>query len=135
MGVVGTGKIGIEFCTLLKVGQEGKREGGKGECVALKATSQAGSQARQQSALRPVPTLAFPAPAPQGFGCRILAHDIYESDELKTQGVQYVPLEQLLAEVGSWWGGVEGSGCAVQLLTPSSSRRCAGSWRIGRQQA
>ncbi|KAL4447605.1 hypothetical protein ABPG75_004824 [Micractinium tetrahymenae] len=51
VGVVGTGKIGVEFCTLLK-----------------------------------------------GFGCTILAHDVYESEALKAQGVQYVPLEQLMAE-------------------------------------
>jgi D-lactate dehydrogenase len=33
-----------------------------------------------------------------GFGCRILAHDPYESDEMKGLGARYVGLDELLAE-------------------------------------
>jgi D-lactate dehydrogenase len=33
-----------------------------------------------------------------GFGCRILAYDIYESDEVKQKGVQYKPLKELFRE-------------------------------------
>lgn len=33
-----------------------------------------------------------------GFGCKILAYDIYEQNDLKKKGVQYVPLKQLIAE-------------------------------------
>jgi len=33
-----------------------------------------------------------------GFGCTLLATDIRENDDLKTIGVQYVPLQQLLAQ-------------------------------------
>ena len=34
----------------------------------------------------------------KGFGCRILAYDIYESEELKEKGVVYKPLHELLKE-------------------------------------
>ena len=34
----------------------------------------------------------------KGFGCHILAYDIYESDELKRKGVVYKPLQELLKE-------------------------------------
>ena len=30
-----------------------------------------------------------------GFGCRVIAYDIYESDELKSKGVKYVTLDKL----------------------------------------
>lgn len=33
-----------------------------------------------------------------GFGARVLAYDIHESDEAKAMGVEYVPLEELLRE-------------------------------------
>ncbi|MBC7827768.1 MAG: 2-hydroxyacid dehydrogenase [Chitinophagaceae bacterium] len=33
-----------------------------------------------------------------GFGCRIVAHDLYESDELKEKGIVYKPLPELLHE-------------------------------------
>ncbi|PZX48912.1 2-hydroxyacid dehydrogenase [Algoriphagus chordae] len=33
-----------------------------------------------------------------GMGCKVLAYDIYESDELKDLGVTYLPLNELLAE-------------------------------------
>ncbi|PRW60617.1 D-lactate dehydrogenase [Chlorella sorokiniana] len=33
-----------------------------------------------------------------GFGCRVLAYDVYKSEELKSQGVTYCSLEQLLSE-------------------------------------
>lgn len=38
----------------------------------------------------------------QGFGCRVLAFDVSENEELKAQGVTYCSLEQLLSEVGRW---------------------------------
>ncbi|RHY91783.1 hypothetical protein DYB37_003145 [Aphanomyces astaci] len=31
-----------------------------------------------------------------GFGCNVIAHDVYESDEAKTLGIKYVTLDQLL---------------------------------------
>ena len=34
----------------------------------------------------------------QGFGSRVLAHDIYESDEVKALGVDYVSKEELLQQ-------------------------------------
>ncbi len=30
-----------------------------------------------------------------GFGCNVIAYDIYESDELKSKGVKYVTLDKL----------------------------------------
>lgn len=33
-----------------------------------------------------------------GFGCRVIAYDIYESDELKQKGVTYVSLDELLQQ-------------------------------------
>ena len=33
-----------------------------------------------------------------GFGCRILAFDVYESDEAKEKGIEYKPLKELLRE-------------------------------------
>lgn len=33
-----------------------------------------------------------------GFGCKVLAFDPYPNDKLKSRGVEYVPLERLLAE-------------------------------------
>lgn len=51
VGVIGTGKIGVEFCTMLK-----------------------------------------------GFGGKVLAYDVQPHPGLVEQGVQYVPLEQLMAE-------------------------------------
>ncbi|WP_057939932.1 2-hydroxyacid dehydrogenase [Algoriphagus resistens] len=33
-----------------------------------------------------------------GMGCKVLAYDIYENEELKRMGVRYMPLEELLAE-------------------------------------
>ncbi len=30
-----------------------------------------------------------------GFGCSVIAYDIYESDELKSKGVKYVTLDKL----------------------------------------
>ncbi len=33
-----------------------------------------------------------------GFGCKILAYDVYPDDSLKKKGVSYVPLEKLLQE-------------------------------------
>lgn len=32
----------------------------------------------------------------QGFGCKVIAYDIKESDELKEKGIQYKPFEELL---------------------------------------
>lgn len=32
----------------------------------------------------------------QGFGSRVLAHDIYESEEVRALGVEYVSKEDLL---------------------------------------
>jgi hypothetical protein len=37
----------------------------------------------------------------QGFGCKLLAYDMYESEELKAQGVTYTSMEELLAQVGA----------------------------------
>ncbi|MEO0453558.1 MAG: 2-hydroxyacid dehydrogenase [Verrucomicrobiota bacterium] len=34
----------------------------------------------------------------QGFGCHVLAHDVYEKEELKKNGVKYVPLEDVFAQ-------------------------------------
>jgi D-lactate dehydrogenase len=34
----------------------------------------------------------------QGFGCKIIAHDLYESEELKQIGVQYVTKKDLLQQ-------------------------------------
>lgn len=34
----------------------------------------------------------------QGFGCRLLAYDVQESAELKEMGVQYLPLQDVLAQ-------------------------------------
>lgn len=33
-----------------------------------------------------------------GFGCKILAYDVYPNDVLKAQGVNYVPLEEVIKE-------------------------------------
>ncbi|MBB6429621.1 2-hydroxyacid dehydrogenase [Algisphaera agarilytica] len=33
-----------------------------------------------------------------GFGCRVLAYDVYENDELKALGVEYVTLDELFAQ-------------------------------------
>jgi len=33
-----------------------------------------------------------------GFGCRLLAHDRFENEECKSLGVEYMPLDRLLAE-------------------------------------
>lgn len=33
-----------------------------------------------------------------GFGCRILAYDVYENPELRACGIEYAPLDRLLAE-------------------------------------
>ncbi len=33
-----------------------------------------------------------------GFGCKTLAYDIYEQDDLKEKGIQYVSLKKLIAE-------------------------------------
>ena len=33
-----------------------------------------------------------------GFGCNVIAHDIYENDELKNAGVKYVNLDELLQQ-------------------------------------
>jgi D-lactate dehydrogenase len=33
-----------------------------------------------------------------GFGCKVLAHDVNENDELKALGVQYVPLDDLFRD-------------------------------------
>lgn len=33
----------------------------------------------------------------QGFGCRVVAYDVYESAALKTQGIIYLPLDELLS--------------------------------------
>lgn len=61
-------------------------------------------------------TLSLLPPLLQGFGCKILAHDVYESEALKAQGVQYVPLEQLMAEA-------RGPGCCdVAVLCRSHAR-------------
>jgi D-lactate dehydrogenase len=32
-----------------------------------------------------------------GFGCKVIAYDVYENEQLKQRGVNYVELEQLLA--------------------------------------
>lgn len=62
-------------------------------------------------------TFASPSPSPstclQGFGCRVLAYDVYENEELKQQGVTYCGLEELLTEVGGWAGrcGSSSGGC------------------------
>nr|WP_121273245.1 2-hydroxyacid dehydrogenase [Pedobacter schmidteae] len=34
----------------------------------------------------------------QGFGCNILAYDIFEDETLKTAGVQYLPFDEVLAQ-------------------------------------
>lgn len=34
----------------------------------------------------------------QGFGARVIAYDVYQSDEVKALGISYVPLDQLYAE-------------------------------------
>lgn len=34
----------------------------------------------------------------QGFGARVIAYDVYQSEEVKALGIPYVPLEQLYAE-------------------------------------
>ncbi|MEL6866913.1 MAG: 2-hydroxyacid dehydrogenase [Bacteroidota bacterium] len=51
VGVIGTGKIGLALCRILK-----------------------------------------------GFGCRLIAYDLYESNELKNLGVQYTTLAQVLQQ-------------------------------------
>ncbi|MBN4082356.1 hypothetical protein JYT13_00955 [Mariprofundus ferrooxydans] len=35
----------------------------------------------------------------QGFGCKVVTFDTIESEILKTKGVQYLPLNELLAQV------------------------------------
>lgn len=51
VGAVGTGRIGLEFCRIMR-----------------------------------------------GFGCRVLAYDLYPSQEARDAGVEYVPLERLFEE-------------------------------------
>lgn len=34
----------------------------------------------------------------QGFGSRVIAHDLYENEELKALGVEYMPKEALLRQ-------------------------------------
>lgn len=34
----------------------------------------------------------------QGFGCRVLAHDLYPSKELQEIGVEYLSLEEMLPQ-------------------------------------
>ena len=55
--------------------------------------------------------LATAAPA-QGFGCKLLAFDVCQSETLKAQGVEYVALERLLREVGGRGRQRPGQGCA-----------------------
>jgi D-lactate dehydrogenase len=33
-----------------------------------------------------------------GFGCKVLAYDIYENEKLKLQGIEYLPLEKILKQ-------------------------------------
>ncbi|TXE12447.1 2-hydroxyacid dehydrogenase [Algoriphagus aquimarinus] len=33
-----------------------------------------------------------------GMGCKVVAYDLYENEELKILGVQYIPMDELLAE-------------------------------------
>ena len=34
----------------------------------------------------------------QGFGSRVIAHDIYKNEEVRALGVEYVPKEELLQQ-------------------------------------
>ncbi len=34
----------------------------------------------------------------QGFGSKVLAHDIYENEEMKALGIEYVSKEELLQQ-------------------------------------
>ena len=66
---------------------------------------------------------------PQGFGCHVLAYDVYENEELTSQGVEYCSLEKLLAEVGGsvgpgWKQGLPGlQGLALPCHVTSIERQ------------
>jgi D-lactate dehydrogenase len=51
VGVIGTGKIGVAFCTIM-----------------------------------------------QGFGCKVMAHDLLESDYLKAKGIAYTSIDEILGQ-------------------------------------
>jgi len=122
VGVIGTGKIGFEFCQLLRVRACSKLPSQTASiCCCRKArllcrTSLVhhGNWSRPLAltiATHPHRYYMPPPPTVQGFGCKVLAYDVYPNQTLVEQGVQYVPLEQLMAEVRlqgavqGWLGG------------------------------
>jgi D-lactate dehydrogenase len=62
-----------------------------------------------------------------GFGCRILAHDPYPSDEVSALGAQYAPLDEVLGGVGH-----RRTASSAHTGDPSSHRRRVRSPHEGR---
>ena len=156
VGVVGTGRIGAEFCTLLKVGVK-PAIGQAGFKLLLGRQAEAASYATCSChspltlAMHSAPlmnqtlcSILLPSlhsntrclpwlPSQQGFGCKLLAYDMYESEELKAQGITYTSMEELLAQVGADLGRQLG-GDAVPLADRQGAVGCvlccpgAGCW-------